>query len=189
MSATEPTPGSRPKRAALSKKTRFEVFKRDAFACQYCGAHPPKAILECDHIVPVAEGGVNDLDNLVTACFDCNRGKGAVSLSVAPQSLSEKAALVAEREEQLRGYAQVMEAKRQRLEAETWKIMDLFHPGADTVPRDSFGSTKRFIEKLGFHEVQEAAEIALGGPAYGKRLFRYFCGVCWNKVRELEGGA
>lgn len=175
-------------RVALSKRVRFEVFKRDGFTCQYCGAHPPGVVLECDHIVPVALGGSNDDDNLITACFDCNRGKSDVSLDVVPQSLAEKAAEVAEREEQLRGYSQVMEAKRQRLDAETWQIMEMFYPGADSVPRDSFGSARRFIEKLGFHEVVEAAEIALGGPAYGKRIFKYFCGVCWNKVRKAEGG-
>lgn len=174
-------------RVPLSKRTRFEVFKRDGFCCQYCGAHPPGVVLECDHIVPVAEGGQNDMDNLITACFDCNRGKSDVSLQVVPQSLTEKASEVAEREEQLRGYSQVMESKRQRLEDETWKVLGLLYPGQDSVPRDSFNSTRSFIEKLGFHSVYEAAEIALAGPCYGKRIFRYFCGVCWNRVRELGG--
>lgn len=36
-------------RKSLSKKTRFEVFKRDSFECQYCGAHPPSTILHVDH--------------------------------------------------------------------------------------------------------------------------------------------
>ena len=65
------------KRKAISKKTRFEVFKRDGFTCQYCGAHPPQAILHVDHIVPVAEGGGNEDTNLVTACDHCNLGKAA----------------------------------------------------------------------------------------------------------------
>lgn len=62
-------------RKPLSKKIRFEVFKRDKFKCQYCGAGAPDVILEVDHISPVAKGGKNDIMNLVTACFDCNRGK------------------------------------------------------------------------------------------------------------------
>lgn len=44
-------------RKAISKKTRFEVFKRDRFTCQYCGATPPGVLLHIDHIHPVAEGG------------------------------------------------------------------------------------------------------------------------------------
>lgn len=63
-------------RVALSKRLRFEVFKRDDFTCQYCGAQPPAVVLEVDHIHPVAEGGKNDTENLITACEACNRGKG-----------------------------------------------------------------------------------------------------------------
>lgn len=47
-------------RKALSKKLRFEVFKRDSFTCQYCGDKAPDIILECDHIIPVAVGDLDD---------------------------------------------------------------------------------------------------------------------------------
>ncbi len=67
-------------RKSLSKKIRFEVFKRDSFKCQYCGKASPDVILEVDHIKPVSEGGTNDMTNLITACFDCNRGKSNVLL-------------------------------------------------------------------------------------------------------------
>jgi len=69
------------KRKGLSKKLRFEVFKRDSFKCQYCGNTSPDVILEVDHIKPVKEGGTNDITNLITACGDCNSGKGANLLS------------------------------------------------------------------------------------------------------------
>ncbi len=62
-------------RKPISKKTRFEVFKRDKFTCQYCGRMSPDVILEVDHIKPVADGGTNKLINLITSCRDCNRGK------------------------------------------------------------------------------------------------------------------
>lgn len=67
-------------RKPVTKKTRFEVFKRDGFKCQYCGRSAPDVVLEVDHIIPVCKGGDNDLLNLVTACFDCNRGKTSKSL-------------------------------------------------------------------------------------------------------------
>ena len=60
----------------ISSKLRFEVFRRDKFVCQYCGACGPNVELEIDHIIPVSRGGTDDKDNLKTACFDCNRGKG-----------------------------------------------------------------------------------------------------------------
>jgi hypothetical protein len=62
-------------RKALTKKTRFEVFKRDSFTCQYCGRSSPDVVLNADHIVPIAEGGANEVLNLITACFECNAGK------------------------------------------------------------------------------------------------------------------
>jgi len=61
---------------AISKKFRFEVFKRDGFQCQYCGKSSPKVVLEIDHVIPKNEGGQDNLENLITSCFDCNRGKG-----------------------------------------------------------------------------------------------------------------
>src|SRR5690349_10312579 len=100
------------KRKPLTKKLRFEVFKRDAFTCQYCGNHPPAVILEVDHIIAVIEGGGNDMDNLVTACFGCNRGKSADSLQAVPKSLKERSEIVAEQEAQIAAYAKVMQGKR-----------------------------------------------------------------------------
>lgn len=69
------------KRKAVSKKLRFEVFKRDSFKCQYCGASAPDVLLQADHIKPVKDGGITDITNLITSCSDCNSGKGARSLS------------------------------------------------------------------------------------------------------------
>jgi 5-methylcytosine-specific restriction endonuclease McrA len=57
-------------------KLRFQVLQRDHFTCQYCGAHAPDVKLEVDHVITVADGGTDDVDNLVTACYACNRGRG-----------------------------------------------------------------------------------------------------------------
>lgn len=64
-------------RALVTPKIRFEVLKRDNFTCQYCGAHGDGVVLEVDHIIPISKGGTSDMGNLITACFDCNRGKGS----------------------------------------------------------------------------------------------------------------
>lgn len=63
------------KREPISPRTRYEVFERDGYTCQYCGAKAPNVELHVDHIVPVSKGGTNDLSNLVTACAECNLGK------------------------------------------------------------------------------------------------------------------
>lgn len=60
---------------ALSQSLRFEVLRRDAFTCQYCGAKAPDVKLQADHIVPRAAGGTDESSNLITACVACNIGK------------------------------------------------------------------------------------------------------------------
>jgi hypothetical protein len=176
------------KRKAISKKTRFEVFKRDGFVCQYCGAHPPAVILHVDHIHPVALGGGNEIDNLVTACEPCNLGKSARSLADIPQSLKDKAALITEREEQIRGYQAVMDERRERLDFDAEQVREVyerFNPEY-TLTDSAMVSVRMFIEKLGRHEVMDAMERAYSRTS-GRRggEFKYFCGICWNKIREL----
>ncbi len=93
------TAGARP---SISKTLRFEVFKRDSFTCQYCGRRAPDIILHCDHVKAVAEGGTTDILNLVTACVDCNLGKGARKLSenaALSKQLNQLAALQEKREQ------------------------------------------------------------------------------------------
>jgi len=53
--------------------TRFNVFLRDKFACQYCYA---KNDLTFDHLLPKSKGGITDWENVVTACSTCNVKKG-----------------------------------------------------------------------------------------------------------------
>lgn len=57
---------------------RVQVFERDGYACVYCG---DGGILHCDHVVPVARGGSNEIENLATACAPCNLSKGDKLLS------------------------------------------------------------------------------------------------------------
>lgn len=68
--------GSR-SRTGLPQSVRWQVFARDSFVCQYCGRRPPEVVLEVDHRTSVANGGNDTLENLATACADCNRGKGS----------------------------------------------------------------------------------------------------------------
>lgn len=91
-------------RKAIGKKARFEVFKRDKFTCQYCGAKAPDAILHVDHIHPVKEGGGNEIMNLVTSCAACNGGKGG-------RKLADQSALEKQRVE-----LEALEERRQQLE-------------------------------------------------------------------------
>ena len=175
-------------RKAIPKKVRFEIFKRDGFTCQYCGAHPPSVILNIDHIHPVALGGDNSDDNLVTSCQACNLGKGAIELADAPHSLQDKAIAILEREAQIKGYQRVMNDKRQRLQDEGVEVCDvyeLFHSGY-TLNDKALISVRKFIDELGFHEVLTSMEKACSNSKIRGDKFQYFCGICWNKIKELK---
>ena len=65
-------------RIPLSRGLRDQVLKRDGYRCVKCGASHKDKRLEVDHIIPVAKGGTNDIDNLRTLCWECNRDEGDI---------------------------------------------------------------------------------------------------------------
>jgi 5-methylcytosine-specific restriction endonuclease McrA len=64
------------KRKTISKKLRFEIFKRDGFQCAYCGQAPPSVILEVDHIEPKAKDRSAATSYFCGICWNIIKGKG-----------------------------------------------------------------------------------------------------------------
>lgn len=62
------------RKVKIPNNLRWEIWQRDNFTCQYCGA---KSDLTLDHIHPESKGGTIDKNNLTTACRRCNSKKGA----------------------------------------------------------------------------------------------------------------
>ena len=56
--------------------TRFNVFLRDRFSCQYCNEPFPTQELTFDHVIPRSKGGRTTWENVVTSCSACNLRKG-----------------------------------------------------------------------------------------------------------------
>lgn len=153
-------------RKPLGKKIRFEVFKRDKFTCQYCGRKAPEVVLEVDHIKPVADGGTDEMLNLVTACFDCNRGKGKRELSDDSIVVTQQKQLeeLAERKEQM----EMLIAWKRELMNMNEEFVDLlcehfesFFDGAITVNELGRKDFSKWIKEFGFQEVLEAMEISV----------------------------
>ena len=153
---------SRNTRKSLSKRVRFEVFKRDKFTCQYCGAKAPDVVLHVDHIHPVADGGTNDVLNLATSCAGCNGGKGAKPLSddSAVSRQREQLAMLEERRQQI----EMMVQWRQELAAQGDALVEaVAQAWEDAMPGTSLnqiGRTKvaAMIKKSGFGTVMDAME-------------------------------
>ena len=175
-------------RKSLSKKTRFEVFKRDDFTCTYCGQKPPIVVLEVDHVIPVASGGTDEMANLTTSCFDCNRGKSDRSLGAVQETVQHRADLLKEREEQERAFARLLRTRQRRIEANIDAIQAILLQDTSTVFTDRFRlSVKHFLSKLPIDKVTYAAERAFNKPRSVDDRMKYFCGVCWSMIKESPG--
>ena len=67
-----------PSKAAF---TRFNVFLRDKFTCQYCHDFFKAEELTFDHVIPKSKGGKTSWQNVVTCCRLCNTKKGNKTLN------------------------------------------------------------------------------------------------------------
>lgn len=181
-------------RKKISKTLRFEVFKRDSFKCQYCGRGIDETILEVDHITPVAEGGTNDIFNLITSCRDCNRGKGKRKLS--DKNLAQKESKYLEEEqERLEQSQMVIKWKKELLkqrEEEIDAINDLILTVANgSLTEDGRRGIRNVIQQFSFQEVYEATEISLSQYYDGtewsiKKALQKIGGICWNRRHQNE---
>lgn len=184
------------KRQTVGPKLRFEVFKRDGFTCQYCGKKPPDVVLELDHIIAVSAGGNNDEENLLTSCFDCNRGKGGGDLTVAPRAVADAAERKKESVRQLREFQRHCDEQELITNQAADRVLQYWleqlgrtiKPGEESFVEPYKSSVKNFIEKLTEHGVKHCVWVAAAKFPGHKRVmddaFRYFCGVCWHRIRE-----
>lgn len=183
----------------LSKRIRFEVFKRDRFTCQYCGRRPPEVMLEVDHVHPRVEGGSDDQSNLTTACFDCNRGKGKHRLGDVAPAIDELELLggiqdMLERAAALKQSAAAAEAQRAAEDNVIRTIRRWYAEalGDDSCVEDS--SLRMFLRRLSVDAISEAitaAERMLDRKPYSPAYYvwKYFCGACWTMIREHDAAA
>lgn len=183
------------KRQAVSKKTRFEVFKRDSFACQYCGKSAPDTILHIDHINPVSKGGDNDILNLITSCQECNLGKGARELdddSVVAKQRAQLAEL-AERKEQLEMMLHWRDGLKEIEATQVDVAVEAFEKQIDDeweLNQKGRTDLKRLINKFGLQEVLDCIEIAIdsyyqpGDDDSIELIFRRIGGIAANRARK-----
>ncbi|MGL6121273.1 MAG: HNH endonuclease [Fusobacteriaceae bacterium] len=154
-------------RKAISKKMKFDVLKRDNFTCQYCGKQAPKVVLELDHINPVVNGGKNTMLNLITSCFDCNRGKGKRLLSDNSKMEKEMGQLnfLSEKNEQIK----LINKWKKELDKNNEKIIEIIYDeilkitDLDLSPIETFKiKILKEVEKIGLKRYLELLNDTLG---------------------------
>lgn len=181
----------RSKREPIPKKVRFEVFKRDSFTCQYCGKKAPDVVLELDHIEPVSKGGGNEIINLVTSCFDCNRGK-------SDKRLSDDAAISIQRQQ-----LEQIQERRQQLEMfKEWRDeLNLIEKETVDYLEEYIVATKQYangvtdygrdhltklVKKYGLEVVIDSIDKAFSQYEDLQRAFNKIEAICYYTENPME---
>ena len=176
------------KRIPIPKSVRFNVFKRDGFRCQYCGRAAPDVVLHVDHIVPVAAGGGNDELNLITACQDCNLGKGKTQLSDMTAIDRQRKQLddLNEMREQMEMLIQWKQELLQMDEAKVNAIVDaVYRSFGKKISRRGRESLMKYLRRFPFKDVLDAAELAFS--KYPKKdAMDKVGGICYNWAKQRE---
>ena len=177
---------------AVSKRTRYEVLRRDNNTCRYCGETAPDVKITIDHVTPVALGGSDKPENLVVACKDCNAGKSsvppgaslvddvaqdAVRWAAAIEVASE--AMLADREAQTGRCASFLTA---------WRGWD---EDLNYLPPDWVGLVDGWL-RGGIPELilLDSLNIAISNRGVRHEdVFRYLIGVVRNKLVDLHNAA
>lgn len=184
---------------AVTKRTRFEVLRRDNHTCRYCGASAPDAPITVDHVTPTALGGTDDPTNLVAACRDCNAGKA---------STSPDAALVQDVAQDAIRWAAAMKIAGERAlarqalsDAYVASFLDAFEgyygsafsaSGIYTpvLPDEWEASIVTFYRRGLPSQMLTAAVDRAAAKKLGRYdWFRYFAGVCWSMLTEMQADA
>lgn len=175
----------------VSKRTRFEVLRRDGFRCYYCGTRGTETGqgLQIDHVVPVALGGSDKPTNLVSACRDCNSGKSATP---ADAETVADVDMVAANYNKARALA--LRALEANLQAEAeyvdtvwdaWNSVAPSYAADRATDLDSFAADwyRRGIPLV---VVIKALRISWGGPAATAQKVRYAGGVIKHLLADAE---
>lgn len=175
---------------AITKRTRFEVLRRDNHTCRYCRA--TDAPLTIDHVTPKALGGTDDPGNLVTACRDCNAGKSssAPDATLVADVSADALRWISARKEAAAAFNGERGGWAQRAAPfrDAWAEWD-----ADLtfLPIDWDHKVNSWLDDgLTMGRMLDAYRIALSRPSVrADGMFAYMCGIVRNWIADIEARA
>ena len=157
-------------RIRFDKGVIEKVFRRDGYRCQMCGARKSDGVqLTIDHIIPLAAGGSNDIDNLQTLCKSCNENKADlifksgidVDIEIKENDLKNLNKNIKEKQEQLISLNNLLSQEEEKLSKcnEDEKIDILFH--IKQLKEEFIPSTESNLKKLTieYQKVQEELKL------------------------------
>lgn len=181
----------------ISKRLRYEILRRDNYSCYYCGTRASaENPITIDHVIPRALGGPNSPENLAAACQDCNAGKSSTPPdSETVEEVSVDALMWAQARNQ---------AREENLEHfHRWNIyLDAFEDEwtaygsedragvfhSEILPAGWRTTVGKFMDSgLELDELIEFIHITMNARLSARTdRFRYFCGCCNNRIRDIE---
>lgn len=175
----------------VSRRLRYEVLRRDAFTCRYCGAKAPDVALTVDHVLAVALGGGDEPNNLVTACADCNAGKSSTTVDAAlVEDVDATAMLFARAVERAAEIRRGQEGELVALVRKFGTEWDLYSTSTDTgIPLDADweNSVAAFAARgLTIDDLLRLLAVAMSSKASLAGVWKYFCGCCWREIADRD---
>lgn len=175
-------------RASTGKRRRFEIFKRDLFTCQYCGGQPPAVVLVVDHIDPVAGGGADTVDNLITACETCNQGKASRSLTTRIIRPDADLLYLETQQEiaELRRFQAAVEEREVELERTVELIQKAWYSatGEDQNWHPADHVVRQFIVKYGA-EIAYQTIVSVAPKVYEGQIKKNWVPYAWAVARNI----
>lgn len=179
----------------ISNALRYQVLRRDGYACRYCGAKPPDVELQVDHILAEALGGRTVAENLATACGSCNNGKSATPPDAALlDDISDEEIRWSLAIDKAGGrlLADLAGRQRDRDEFRTcWAEWTLPNGEPAELPSNWQTSVDRLIAVgLPLPVLLDDIDTAMSARKIPARTkFQYMCGIAWNQVTEMQTAA
>ncbi len=173
---------------AVTKRTRFEVLRRDNYTCRYC--RNTENPLTIDHVIPVSLGGADDPANLVACCIDCNAGKAssAPDSSLVAQVDADAlrwAAAMKRASEYAAANRKAIATTMEHFREHVWNSWKYDSGKTVPLPDDWQEAIRRNIESgLTMDDLAEAVRLTMTKPWVRSDEFRYFMGVTKNMIAD-----
>lgn len=175
-------------RKPISASIRWSIFARDGFCCRYCGAQAGQDGVELavDHVVSVADGGDNSVNNLVTACRQCNGGKSARSLNEipTPQEVIDRVSAMRGR---MSSFVEEMQAATEIRAQAQQMVVDIkcksYGVSQTEIVTGEVDLGLKIVSEFGADKLIEFYEAAAGALVSQLRAVQYV-GGCARRTRE-----
>jgi hypothetical protein len=154
----------------------------------------PSTILEVDHVIPVSEGGPNHEANLVTACFDCNRGKskGLLESVIEVTNYVSKYTALEEQKEQIDAYLKFKDEQDALLNQlsyqATYHLRSAIESTNKALPTAWKKTVCHFLKTIPLERLTNISE-SVGLKVRANLIndpWKYFCGACHTVARDIE---